>query len=727
VSGADPFAPPATNPDPQPVPPQLTEVNYGPNDGQLAIGETITLQLVFDTDVQAAVGTEIVLNNGGRAAYVSGNGSDTLVFSYVVAEGDSIADLALAAINALVGTIESTTGRALAAGTLDGINPSGTVVVDGVETVVSISASVDGLHVTSNKPGDILINDGEGNRFLVHVGNGTDPVDVVIGQLAGGNATGTVVVRAPSGALGSDPAGIVVSIGSSADETLTGQLVWGHGGADFIDGTAGADSLFGGAGNDTIRAGAGADTVYGGPGGDSIDLGADLDVDRVVYSAGDFLAGSPLFLDGGSAAGIDEISGMGIGDIIDVGRPFSGAPVSQTTYLTGAGANELAIVRGSLDGGTFVSGSNTGDNDFMVQWVTDGVVNSTILQDLGSRIEFSVDSAAGTLTLIQPAHVPSYVISVSYDLLSGTSTATFQSTPDQITHTPESATGLADHSEFQLLTYRDFTPRPSDTTYVSGPLFGLQDNVLSFNGPLASNLYSMFWTDRTFDTAAGHLASEQIFFAGGRNNGFDNDGFAVVGMYALTGNTDYADSVSRAIFGPASGSATLSTGLGHDVVLSKGAPLTIAYSNINAASEDLILDFDPVKDFIGLSGALRTAIDDTNNGALSWVGGGGGPQIVVGATTEAVQLTLNNPASVVSSASSLMAQTLATLNASLDLTRFDLGEDLLILARHSVHTGSAALIHFEAKDDNGIIDANEITFIATFNGGAPVYSDILLL
>lgn len=163
------------------------------------------------------------------------------------------------------------------------------------------------------------------------------------------------------------------------------------------------------------------------------------------------------------------------------------------------------------------------------------------------------------------------------------------------------------------------------------------------------------------------------------------------------------------------------------MVLSKGAPLTIAYSNINAASEDLILDFDPVKDFIGLSGALRTAIDDTNNGALSWVGGGGGPQIVVGATTEAVQLTLNNPASVVSSASSLMAQTLATLNASLDLTRFDLGEDLLILARHSVHTGSAALIHFEAKDDNGIIDANEITFIATFNGGAPVYSDILLL
>jgi hypothetical protein len=720
-----PPQPPQPEPEPEPEPPTLSAVSFGPNDGHLAIGEAVSLRLVFDENVQAAAGARLLLNNLGSASYTSGNGSTALVFTYIVQEGDSVADLMLAASGALVGGIANDAGVALAAGSLDGIDPAGVVIVDGVQASVAIAAGVDGLRVTANKPGDVLIEEAGGARFLLHAGNGADPVDAVIGQLAGGSVTGTIIVRAPSGNLGVEAEGILVAIGSNAGQGLAGQYVWGHGGDDVIDGTAGDDMLFGGDGNDTIRAGAGADVVHGGRGGDTIDLGADDDVDRLVYGAAEFGAGLPLFQDGGTTAHIDRVDHLGVGDIIDLGRPFAGMPVARTTYLSGLDGNEFALVCGSAGGGRFVKGDSAADHDFMLQWVTGGVVGSAILRDVGSRAEFTINHTAGTLTLATPAPAMSLVTSVSYSLLGATSSATFEASPDPVTHTPGSATGLADREGFSLLTYRDFTPRPADPDYLDGPLFGLRDNVLSFDGPFASDLYSLFWTDHAFDTTAGYLATDQVFFAGGHNNGFDNDGFAVVGMYALTRDTAYTDTVQRAIFGPASGAATVTTGRGHDVVLSKDAPLTVAYSAVDAAAEDLILDFDPAKDLIGVGGSLRSAIDANGDG-LFWIGGSGA-QIVVGPSMEAVQVTLASPMAVVSSAPSLMAQTLATLNAALDVRQLAQGDDLLILARHSQHSGSAALLYYQANDGDGIIDADEITFIATFNGGAPAYNDIVML
>lgn len=720
-------APQQPQPEPQPQAPALTAVSYGANDGHLAIGEAVTLRLVFDKIVSAAPGTVLALNNLGSAGYQSGNGSNTLVFHYVAQAGQSVADLALATSGALVGAIADADGHPLPGASLDGVAPAGVVAVDGVQTAVTISAGVDGLHVRSNKPGDVLIEDADGFRILVHAGNGADPVDTVLGPLAGGSLAGTVLVRSPSGNVGGETDRLVVAIGSGAAQELSGQYVWGHGGDDLIDGTGGADMLFGGDGNDTIRAGAGADAVYGGRGGDTIDLGADIDVDRLVYGANEFGAGLPLFVDGDTTAHIDKVDHLGVGDIIDLGRPFAGAPVSRTTYLSGLDDNEFAVVRGSAAGERFIQGDSATDDDFMLQWVSNGAVASTILRDVGSRAEFTIDRAADTLTLASPASAMSLLSSVSYSLLGAVSTATLASSPDPVTHTPGSATGLADRDGFSLLTYRDFTPRPADPDYLAGPLFGLRDNVLSFNGPLASDLYSMFWTDAAFDTTAGYLASDQVFFAGGHNNGFDSDGFAVVGMYTLTRDTAFTDTVQRAIFGPASGAATVTSGSGHDVVLSKSAALTLAYTAVDADAEDLILDFNPAKDLIGLGGALRSAVDDNGDDGLSWIGGGGGAQIVVGPMMEAVQVTLSNPAAVVSSAPSLMGQTLDTLKAALDVSQLAQGDDLLILARHSQYTGSAALFLYQAKDEDGIIDADEITFIATFNGGAPAFNDIVML
>lgn len=719
---------PAPQPEPQPLPPPtLTAITWGPNDGDLAIGEAISLRLVFSESVTATAGTHLLLSNLGIATYASGNGSNTLTFTYTVQPGASTGNLALAASGALAGTILNTAGKALAAGSLDSLNPDGVVAVDGIQTTVSISADASGLRVMANKAGDVLIEDVGGVRFLVHAGNGADPVDAVIGQLSAGHLTGTVLVRAPSGNTGSDPNSIVVAIGSSDGQNLAGQYVWGHGGDDLIDGTSGADRLFGGDGNDTIRAAAGGDVVYGGRGGDTIDLGADNDADRLVYGAGDFDAGQPLFNDGDTTSHIDKVSHLGVGDSIDLGRPFAGAPVLRTTYLNGLDDNEYALVRGTASGGRFVEGHGAADDDFMLQWVTNGVVASTILRDVGSRTEFTIDRAAGTLTLSAPAPEMSVVSSVSYSsLLGAVVTATFESSPDPVTHTPGSATGLADPNSLSLLSYRNFTPHTADPSHVAAPGFGLEGNVLSFNGPFASDLYSIYWTDTTFDTTAGYLASHQVFFAGGQNNGFDNDGFSVVGMSTMSGNTTFTESDQWAIFGPASSAASLVTGSGHDVVLSKGGALTVVYAGIDAGAEDLILDFNPAKDFIGLASDLRAAVDDNGDSGLSWLGGGG-QRLLVGANIEAVQMTLAGPKAIVSSAPSLMPQTLGTLNAALDVSQLARGDDILILARHAEHTGSAALLYYRAEDDNGVIDADEITLIATFNGGAPSFVDIQLV
>ena len=56
----------------------------------------------------------LALNDGGTASYVSGSGSNALVFSYTVAAGQSTADLALAASNAISlngATIRDTAGN----------------------------------------------------------------------------------------------------------------------------------------------------------------------------------------------------------------------------------------------------------------------------------------------------------------------------------------------------------------------------------------------------------------------------------------------------------------------------------------------------------------------------------------------------------------------------------------------------------------------------------------
>ncbi len=80
------------------VAPAVSAVATSPANGNLTTGATVTLTVTFSAAVTVAGGTPtIALNDGGTANYVSGSGSNALVFSYTVAAGQNAADLALAA------------------------------------------------------------------------------------------------------------------------------------------------------------------------------------------------------------------------------------------------------------------------------------------------------------------------------------------------------------------------------------------------------------------------------------------------------------------------------------------------------------------------------------------------------------------------------------------------------------------------------------------------------
>jgi hypothetical protein len=267
-----PPAQPAPPTPPAVVLPQFVSISFGPNDGNLAIGEPVTIKLVFSKAVVVDATAALLLNNHGSAAYSGGSGTDTLIFTYMPQAGETVADLATAATGALASAIRDAAGNVVSAGSFDGVDPAGTLAIDGEPTTVGAADSSCGVTVTSNKAGEIyLVDAAHDTQTRVYT---TDGGDAVAGTFTLGEqavpAVGAVQVKAASGALGNDDNGTVVALGSSLGDTLGGQHVWGFGGNDTLAGTTGDDHLFGGAGNDSITGGLGADVAEGGAGADTI-------------------------------------------------------------------------------------------------------------------------------------------------------------------------------------------------------------------------------------------------------------------------------------------------------------------------------------------------------------------------------------------------------------------------------------------------------------------------
>ena len=124
--------------------PIVSSIVYGTNDGALALGETVALNVTLSEAVNVTGTSSLALANGGTATYVGGTGTNTLTFSYTPAVGQGTSDLATASSGALSGTITDLVGNAVTASGFNAINPSGTLAVDAAVPTVTITDATPG-------------------------------------------------------------------------------------------------------------------------------------------------------------------------------------------------------------------------------------------------------------------------------------------------------------------------------------------------------------------------------------------------------------------------------------------------------------------------------------------------------------------------------------------------------------------------------------------------------
>jgi hypothetical protein len=98
---------------------------------------------------------------------------------------------------------------------------------------------------------------------------------------------------------------------------------------------------------------------------------------------------------------MDVIINAGLNDVIQVSAgTFSGTVTSHTTYLADAASNNYAIVQGSDAGGVFKAGTQSTDDDYLIQWSDGTSVNSVVVENFGTTAPvLHVDPVTGTITL----------------------------------------------------------------------------------------------------------------------------------------------------------------------------------------------------------------------------------------------------------------------------------------------------------------------------------------
>ena len=147
--------------------PIATGIVASPASGELTVGNTVGLTVTFDTPVYVTGTPYLTLNDGGRANYVSGAGTDILSFTYTVAAGQNTVDL---------GVTGSSTGLRDIAGNAPNLsniiaNLPGPLVIDTTAPKVS-SIATSGSGITSGS-GDL----GPGSTVNLTV-NFSEPLNV---------------------------------------------------------------------------------------------------------------------------------------------------------------------------------------------------------------------------------------------------------------------------------------------------------------------------------------------------------------------------------------------------------------------------------------------------------------------------------------------------------------------------------------------------------------------
>jgi hypothetical protein len=203
-------------------------------DGTYHVGDHVQITVKFSGAVNATGAPRLALNSGGTANYLSGSGTDTLVFDYVVGLGQSAADLDYASATALTlngGTIKDAVDNSDASLILPA--PGGTGSLGAAANIVIDTSAPSVSGVNSTTP------------------NGTYTIGDTVSITVTFNRTVTVT-GSPQLALNSGGTAQFVSA-SGATLTFTYTVAAGQSSADLDANSAGA--LTGGSITDPLNGG----------------------------------------------------------------------------------------------------------------------------------------------------------------------------------------------------------------------------------------------------------------------------------------------------------------------------------------------------------------------------------------------------------------------------------------------------------------------------------------
>jgi hypothetical protein len=233
--------------------PTVTSVIAAPASGDLDAGNTVTLTVTFSENVTVTGSPYLSLNDGAKAIYASGSGTNALIFTYVVASGQNTPDLAVTAAALNGGTIADGAGNKAvfsgAVGSLTGIlqidttapkiqsiATSGPGITNGTgdlgpgSTVTFTVNFNEAVNVnTANGAPSLALNDGGTAIYTSGSGSNALVFTYTVGALGSGQNTANLALAATNafalnGATITDPAGNAAVLTAADGHGLSGTL-----------------------------------------------------------------------------------------------------------------------------------------------------------------------------------------------------------------------------------------------------------------------------------------------------------------------------------------------------------------------------------------------------------------------------------------------------------------------------------------------------------------------
>ena len=187
--------------------------------------------------------------------------------------------------------------------------------------------------------------------------------------------------------------------GGNAGDTVT--VTGLNGASQTLSSTAASKfDITAGAGAQTITMGAGNDTIVGGAGADVINVGAGTDTIKMT-GTGQSFAGASITSGITALTGIDKVTGMAAGDIVDLSGILNTFTGGAGNTIAAATDTTVSLVRGNFVDATSVFTADATGTATLVVYDADGAGLGTALEAilLVGTAGVTGNVAAGVLTL----------------------------------------------------------------------------------------------------------------------------------------------------------------------------------------------------------------------------------------------------------------------------------------------------------------------------------------